>query len=170
VPKGLDPAFAQGAQAKFHELGLNTRQAQAISEWFSGTTNAQQAAMAQAQTARAEQEIGTVKTEWGTAWDENVSLGQRAVREFGLAPHLDKLEAAIGAAELLKLTARIGRGLTEHTFETGKDTQSFGMTPAAAQSKISALKGDREFVTKYLAGDTAAKAEMERLHKLAFGD
>ncbi len=170
VPEGSDPAFAQGAQAMFHELGLNTRQAQALAEWFNGESQQAAAAQAQAQEARAAQELGGVKSEWGAAWEENVALGQRAVREFGLAPHLDKLESAIGAAELMKLAARIGRGLTEHTFESGKDTQGFGMTPTAAQARITALKSDREFIAKYLGGDAAAKGEMDRLHRLAFAE
>ena len=40
------------AQAMFHELGLNTRQAQALAEWFNGESQQAAAAQAQAQEAR----------------------------------------------------------------------------------------------------------------------
>jgi hypothetical protein len=49
-------------------------------------------------------------------FDENVRLGKRAVREFGLEGSVEKLEAALGSADLLKLTAKLGRGLKEDSF------------------------------------------------------
>jgi hypothetical protein len=169
VPQGDNGEFAKQAASKFHELGISQQQANALSEWW----NAQQAALVngqQTQTAeRTVQDMQALKSEWGQAYDENINLGQRAVREFGLdQAKLEGLENAWGTKGMLEFMAKIGRGLTEHTFEGGQNTQSFGMTPEAAKQRISTLQQDSDWTKKYLNGNADAKAEMQRLMGIAY--
>lgn len=169
VPEGADPAFAQQAASKFHELGLSARQASALTEWWNGQAGSVQQAQMQAQSQATEQQLNTLKGEWGQAWDENLELGRRAARQFGLdEATLTKMENGMGTADMLKFMSRIGRGLTEHTFESGRSSTSFGMTPEAAKNRISALQQDPEWTTKYLNGNADARAEMSRLMTAAF--
>lgn len=170
VPDGMgDPEFAKAAAGKFHELGLSARQAQALTDWYNQTQGGAVEAM-QAQAAqKAEQELSGLRSEWGQAWEENVELGRRAAREFGLdEAKLNAIEGAMGTGEMLKFLSRVGRGLTEHSFESGRTTTSFGMTPDAARQRLGALRGDPEFSSKYLSGNADAKAEMERLMRIAY--
>ena len=44
--------------------------------------------------AQRAQQLAAVRKEWGGEFDENVRLGKRAVREFGLEGSVEKLEAA----------------------------------------------------------------------------
>lgn len=169
TPDGQETDFSKGAAAKFHELGLSKQQAAALTEWWSGEQNAfserQNAAMAQ----NTEKQLTDLKQEWGGAFDENVELGRRAAREFGLNQEkLTALENALGTGDLLKFMSKIGRGMTEHNFESGKSTNSFGMTPAAAQQRINDLRNDSTWSAKYISGDADAKTEMARLMALAF--
>lgn len=171
VPEGQTGDFAKQAAAKFHELGISGKQATALAEWWNSTQGGaleqHQAQLAQ----RTEAEINSLKSEWGQAWDENVELGRRAAREFGLAnDKLTAIENAIGTKELMQLMSRIGRGLTEHEFEGGRTTNSFGMTPEAARARIADLRNDKEWASKYLQGNADAKAEMSRLMSLAYPD
>lgn len=169
VPEGGSPDFAKAAASKFHELGLSKSQAEALAGWYNEQAQAQMGSAQQATAAKVEQDLQALKGEWGGAYEENIELGRRAAREFGLdASKLEALENAFGTGEMLKFMSRIGRGLTEHTFEGGRSATGFGMTPEAARQRISALREDRDFTGKYLAGNADAKAEMEKLMRLAY--
>ena len=165
---GQDPTLANAAASKFHELGLTEKQGQALTNWWAeqsqGLLDAQSAAQAQS----AEQAIAELKNEWGNKYDENVELGRRAAREYGLdADALGKIENALGTKGLLDLMAKIGRGQGEAEF-IGQGKTSFGMSPEAARARIQALKGDAEWTQRYLKGDADARAELERLHRLGY--
>jgi len=97
--------------AQYHKLGLSARQANELSGWQETlkTTQAQQAKEEAAQ--QRSQQLAAIRKEWGGEYDENLRLGKRAVREFGLESQVEKLEEALGSGELLKLTAKLGRGL-----------------------------------------------------------
>ena len=166
--EGQDPTLANAAASKFHELGLTEKQGQALTNWWAeqsqGLLDAQSAAQAQS----AEQAIAELKNEWGNKYDENVELGRRAAREYGLdADALGKIEGALGTKGLLDLMAKIGRGQGEAEF-IGQGKTSFGMSPEAARARIQALKGDAEWTGRYLKGDADARAELERLHRLGY--
>lgn len=161
--------FTKAAASKFHELGISQQQAEKLAAWYNEMgMNAQQQVTQQA-SQKVEADLGALKQEWGQAWDENINLGQRAAREFGLdQAKLSAIENAMGTKDMLQFMARIGRGLTEHTFEGGKTTQSFGMTPEAARERIGALRNDQTWATKYMTGDVEAQNEMKRLMAIAY--
>lgn len=170
LPEGGNGDFLKAAAGKFHELGLSKQQAAELANWYNEQATGQMGAAQQAQAAKVEQDMQALKGEWGQAWEENVELGRRAARQFGLDQgKLEALENAFGTAEMLKFMSRIGRGLTEHTFESGRSTNSFGLTPDAARQRIAALREDRDFTSKYLAGNADAQGEMKRLMEVAYG-
>ena len=169
LPEGGNADFLKAAAGKFHELGLSKQQAAELANWYNEQAAGQMGASQQAQAAKVEQDMQALKSEWGQAWDENVELGRRAARQFGLdTEKLGAMENALGTGELLKFMARIGRGLTEHTFEGGRSTNSFGMTPDAAKQRIAALREDRDWSSKYLSGNADARAELQRLMEVAY--
>ena len=169
VPKGDSGEFAKAAASKFHELGISSQQAEKLAAWYNEMGMNAQQAMTQQSTQKVEADITSLKGEWGQAWEENINLGQRAAREFGLdQAKLTAIENAMGTKDMLQFMARIGRGLTEHSFEGGKNTQSFGMTPEAARQRISELRSDSDWATKYMNGNAEAQKEMQRLMAVAF--
>lgn len=169
VPEGDKGEFAKAAASKFHELGISQNQAEQLATWWNETQKGQLEQYTTQNSQKVEQEMTALKGEWGQAWDENINLGKRAAQEFGLDQgKLEQLENAWGTKGMLEFMSKIGRGLTEHNFEGGQTTQSFGMTPAAAQDRIKALQADKDFSSKYLTGNADAQAEMARLIKLAY--
>jgi hypothetical protein len=169
VPEGGSPEFAKAAAGKFHELGISAQQAQQLTEWYNAQAQAQMGQMQQGSAQKTEADLAAIKTEWGAAYNENLELGRRAAREFGLdQSKLAAIENGLGTGEMLKFMAKLGRGLTEHNFEGGKSTTSFGMTPEAAQSRIAALRQDQAWSSKYISGDADAQAEMKRLMAVAY--
>lgn len=176
VPDGMDRTFATSAEAKFHELGLSAKQASALAEWNNEYLATHMQSQQESAALQTEQDVTALKREWGpAAFDENIALGRKAAQEFEITPHIDKLEQALGTKATLELLSRIGRGLTEHTFEGGQTTAGFGMTPESAKAEITQLTGspvkpgDKEFMASYLAGEPKALARMERLQKIAHG-
>lgn len=169
LPTGDDGGFAKVASGWMHEAGLNQKQAETIAAKWNEYMQTAMGEQTQQSVQKVEQDITALKGEWGQAWDENIALGSRAAKTFGLdSDKLTAIEGAIGTGEMLKLMAKIGRGLTEHNFEGGNTTQGFGMTPAAAKERITALRNDSEWATKYMNGNADAQAEMKRLMTIAF--
>ncbi len=124
---------------------------------------------------RDEKEWGELKQEWqGLEFDKNVEFARRAAKTF--IPHesqeqledtLLKLEGALGPKAMMKIFANIGSSIGEHGFVQGDDNPSSGMTPEGARLRIAELKKDVAWVAKFTSGDTDAKAEWSRLHKIA---
>lgn len=171
MPEDSDSAFLSEASNWMHEAGLSQRQAQLMAEKWNAYAQSLTENQSQSMAAESQRQLDTLKNEWGGAWDENVELGRRAARQFGINQDvLVGIEQAIGAGEMLKLMSRIGRGLTEHSFEGGNTTSGFGMTPEAARQRINSLKADRDWSSKYLSGNADAKAELARLMSVAFPD
>lgn len=171
VPEGDPGTFAKAAGEVFHKTGITQTQAATIAEWWNGQTAAAVEAQKAESAAKAQQDLTTLRTEWGGAYDENVEMGRRAAREFGMDhAKLATIENALGTGEMLKFMARVGRGLAEPSFATGNGGQTFGMTPQAAQSRINDLRNDPAWASKYLKGDADARAEMTRLQALANPD
>lgn len=168
--EGQEPTeFTKAAASKFHELGINQQQASQLAAWYNEMSQNAVQTQTQQSTQKVEADMQALRGEWGQAWDENINLGQRAAREFGLdQAKLTAIENAMGTGEMLKFMSRIGRGLTEHTFEGGKSTTSFGTTPEAARQKISELRSDTTWSTKYMSGDAAAQKELQRLMQIAY--
>ncbi len=79
--------------------------------WFHYRQAAQEQKAKEEAASQRAQQLAAVRKEWGVEFDENVRLGKRAVREFGLETSVEKLEAALGSADLLKLTAKLVRGI-----------------------------------------------------------
>ena len=153
--------------AAYHKLGLTARQATGLSAWQDTLQAAQeQKAKDEAATLRTQQ-LAAVRKEWGGEFDENVRLGKRAVREFGLEGSVEKLEAALGSADLLKLTAKLGRGLKEDSF-AGGTVPAAGLTKEGAKEELALLQRDKAFATRYLAGEADAVKRFTRLHEVAF--
>ena len=169
VPEGDTGEFAKLAAGKFHELGLTAKQAEGLAAWYNEQGSGRMNEMQQQQAAKAEADMQSLKQEWGAAFDENVEFGRRAAREYGLnAEKLSALENSLGTSEMLKLMATIGRAQGESEFVTSSSGNTFGMTPSAAQQRITALRADKTWTAKYISGDADARSEMQRLMNLAY--
>jgi hypothetical protein len=152
----------------YHKLGLTARQASELSTWQDTLKAAQEQRVKDESEAQRVQQLAAVRKEWGGEFDENLRLGKRAVREFGLESSVEKLEAALGSGELLKLTAKLGRGLKEDAFAGQTAGRSFGKSKEEAAEEIGALSQDKAFVQRYLSKDVQAVKQFTELHRIAF--
>lgn len=169
VPDGDDGAFAGEAAKWMHEAGLSKSQAHKLAEMNNQFITAQVTQYEANLAAQQDREMGELKTEWGSAYDQNVEIARRGAKQFGMAEKmLDNIEEAIGTKAMLSLFHNIGSKIGEHQFKTGEGDGGFILSPAAAKERIAQLNGDREWANKYLSGGQKEKSEMERLMRQAY--
>lgn len=169
VPEGQPREFADWAQGVFHEAGLSKRQSAIVAEkWNAYMAGAQEQDGQKYQQSIKDQEAG-LRHEWGAAYDKNLGAAKNAAKSLGFdGQKVDALEKALGYDGLMKMMADIGGKIGESEYITGDSGSSGPMTPSQAQAKLTQLRGDSEWVNKYMNGNTEAKAEMERLIKMAY--
>ena len=179
VPEGDDGSFAQAVAPVLHELGLTSKQAKGLAEWWNETSGARIEQEREAFVQKSEQDFAALRREWGAAADQNVDLAKRALVRFGQdagidADGLERLEQAIGTGPMLKLFHSIGSSFAVGSFVSSDDSSSGALTPEQAKNKINAMFADQEFMARYMNRDervrAGAIAEMERLHVMANPD
>jgi hypothetical protein len=108
---------------------------------------------------------------WGAATEKNYQIARAAAKTFGITGEtIDHLQDAMGYKATMELLYNLGSKIGEDSFVSASGGGAFNgaMTPAQAQARINALKGDPGFAAKYLAGDVGARKEMQDLHEMAY--
>lgn len=171
LPDGDTGAFAKTASQWFHEAGLTAKQAETLAakwnEYAGGTMQSQQAEFEQ----KAAVDLQELQTAWGDKFEANAELARRARREAGLSDEEGlAIERALGLKKAAEVFAFLGKQFAEAPMKGGEGASrsSFGATPEDARARIAALKNDAGWTAKYLSGDADARAEFERLHRIAF--
>lgn len=168
APDGGDPAMVEWFKGTAHKLGLSAKQAQSLFTEFNGMSGSMQEKMQAQMAQESEKAIGTLKQEWGQAYDQMIGAGRRAATALGYdAGKLSAIEDKLGTAEMLRLFATLGSKMGEDSFAGERSEGGFGVTPAAAKQQIADLKLDKEFMGKYLAGDKDAVGKLQRLMEAA---
>lgn len=170
IPEGQPTEFADWAKSQFHELGLNNSQAKALSaKWNEYVGQMQEKQVEQLRMKTAEDETA-LRRDWGAAYEKNVSMAKQAAQSFGItAEELDGMEMSMGYGGIMRMMAKLGSRMGEAEYISGNSQNSFGpLSPQQAASRIVALRGDNEWVSKYLAGNMDARQEMESLMKQAY--
>lgn len=171
-----DEKFTKFGTTLFHEMGLSPANAQkAVDKWNAFVQEQTGGALQQSQQQN-ETEMLALETKWGDKLDEYKAAGQRVVKSLGLdAATIDKIEGSIGTAAVVGLLANLGMKAGEATWAGGgaptDPNDPSGMTPQAAQAKITQLQGDAAFQTRYMnrmdPGHAEAVKTMEALFKKA---
>lgn len=161
IPAELKQGFMKSA----HEFGLSNRQAAQLYSWFVSTTgkglSEQQAAVQQSQAAG----INALKSEWGTAFDQNLDMAKMALKEFG-GDDAVKLMNETGLGDdprVIRLFEKVGRAMSEDKLHSQGKQGNFKLTPAEAEATIAQKQTDHEFMKLYMAGDKNAVAVMKEL-------
>ena len=168
APDGGDPAMVEWFKGTAHKLGLSAKQAQSLFTEFNGMSGSMQEKLQSQMAQDSEKAIGTLKQEWGQAYDQMIGAGRRAATALGYdAGRLSAIEDKLGTAEMLRLFATLGSKMGEDSFAGERSEGGFGTTPAAAKQQIADLKLDKGFMDKYLSGDKDAVGKLQRLMEAA---
>lgn len=170
MPKEGDADFMGWARGAFHKANLTKAQAEALTAAWGEYATGAQTKTKEAYAAAVEADAAALKKDWGAAHDENVAKARLAARELGFdAETIDKLETALGFAGTMKLFHKLGGKVGEAEFHANQGGNTFGaLSPAAAKARIDALKADKDWTRRYVAGGAAERDEWDRLHKWAY--
>jgi len=114
VPEGQSDALAKQAAGWFHEAGVSQKAAESLVTKFNAHVASINEAAVAAQKQEGEKQMGELRKEWGQQFDAKLALGQQALHQFGIpADVVSKLEAQVGAAQIMKTFAQIGAALGE---------------------------------------------------------
>lgn len=170
VPAGADPAFAKVASAKFHELGLPAKSAQALATWWNEQAAASQAAADAKEQEALGQEHAALAKDWGNEAPMRRELAKRAATQLGLdEAAIDALEKVGGYSKTMKALAKMGDLMREHGAEGLGEMGSFGMTPEGAKARRTQLMADKDWRAKAMVNNSAEWAELQKLDKLIAG-
>lgn len=168
-----DEALVKRMGPAMHKAGVTKAGAQMLNAEWDAYANELIAADTEERKQRDAAELTTLQAKWGGDYVKNEELARRAGREFGLsADEFNSIAGAMGTGKTLELFQKIGAKLGEAgPFDPNGSggNGGFGMTKEAAGARITALKGDKEWIASYLGGDVAKRAEMDRLHAIAGG-
>lgn len=164
----IDSNLQDWFKGQAYDAGLSSSQAQKLyNSWNELAVQNQQEAAEQIR-IESQNQLEALKREWGQAYNEKTEIARRAAQKFSLDEGMaEKIEDAIGTANLLKLFSNIGEGLVEDKFVEGEGNKNFTMTPSQAKAKIEELKLDKQFMSMYLQGNKDAISRMNNYVKLA---
>lgn len=120
--------------------------------------------------AKAALEQTELKKDWGFNFEANRLVAQRAVEKLGIDPAaVSSLEGKTGYKAVMQMFHKIGQTMGEDNFVTSQVTGKV-MSQDGAKARITELKNDSAWRTKYTAGDTQAQKEFNDLHRIAYGE
>tara|TARA_R110000751_G_C13690319_1_gene472252 strand:+ start:90 stop:941 length:852 start_codon:yes stop_codon:yes gene_type:complete len=174
LDEGIDPTRLDAMRGKAHDLGITDAQ-------FSGLANADMEYLSTlteetanaAVVSRAEAEF-QLKKEWGAAYEVKVAGIDVAAAKLGFSEdHLVALHKAMGPVDAMKFVDSLNSKLGEHDFESGEGVIPNHKTPEQAQTDMSELSMNKEFMDAWMdkahPGHKAAVEKKSSLARLASG-
>ena len=169
VDDALKGSFADAA----HKSGLTPAQAQGLMDWWNTTAAAAGDQVNQARTQAQEKTVAALKQEWGTAYDQKLSLAKQALDHYGGDALQRELDAnGLGNSPVLaRMLSKLGGQLQEDgVIGKGGGGGGDALSPAEASQQINALYADAAFTKVYTdknaPGHADAVARMAALHAM----
>lgn len=166
APEGaqVNPELESWYKEKAHEYGIPKESAEKLFNDYIELENSQLGEMQQLSELKAQENIEQLKKDFGPAFDERVTLANRALKEFGGDEAVQAInELGLGShPTLVKLLANAGETLSEGKFTSGSSTGKFGMTSEEASSQIDTLRRDPEFMKHYADSTSPKNAEARK--------
>ncbi|NBB92346.1 MAG: hypothetical protein GVY32_04160 [Gammaproteobacteria bacterium] len=107
-----DTDLAKGFLSKAHEAGVMPKQAEALYHWFAEQTQGHQKAQAEQAEQAFNQNIATLKEQWGDNYDANLGLADFAAKKLGISNKVS--DAGLGHdPDVLGALAQVGKLLGE---------------------------------------------------------
>jgi len=169
VPAGQSDEFSKWAKTTFFDANVTTEQATALTTKWNEYQAAQTKTMQDDFALKSNQQVESLRKEWGAAHDANTQQAKNAVAKLGITEaQLDGIQKTLGYDGVMKMFQSIGAKTGEHNFVNGGPGGGGGvgpMSPAQAREAIKAKRADGDYMKKYVAGDVKVRQEMEALHK-----
>lgn len=161
--------FQKGFMDVAHQNGLLPHQAQKVFDYWNSQIKEANDLHTNESTARANEEQGKLRAEWGAGYDKELETAKVALRQFASDDQINYLrESGLGNdPQLIRLFNAIGKSLNEDTFNRAT-TQHLGMTKDEANEKLSSIMGnpDHPYWKGNHPGHSNAVKEVSKLHEV----
>lgn len=176
VPKDttMDSEFLGAFKEAAFKNGVLPKQANGLMAFFNESIKATQTKNAEKAQIDQEAGINSLKTEWGAAFNDNLSIARLAVNKLGNPELKDYLEkSGLGNNPvMIKLFSNVGKFLKEEKQLDIGSAQTFdnALSPADAQKKIESLLTDvaGPYYDAEHPKHKAAVQEVQDLYKYAY--
>jgi len=150
-----------------HSEGLSTRQAhslyQKVEERAKAISAARQAESEQAYANTSTADLEGLRKEWAGQADAKFGAAQRAKVASGLDDAvIDKIERAIGTKAMIGMFSVFGEAISEDR-GAGGGSQPGVVTPQQASARLAEMRGDKQWMAEYMAGDAEKVAEFNKM-------
>lgn len=172
-PQGSDGAFLKEALTEFHKAGLSGSQAKALADWYMGQEKAIGENEEKELSQRVATENGKLKESWGSNYDKNYEVADRAIQALGIP---DETLAAmrdhpqIGVKMAMELMLKVGSMMQEGGFhQPGQGDHKPGFkayTVEQAQARRDEILNNPDLRKQALTPGTELEKEIGKLSML----
>jgi len=165
-----DTEFAKAASQKLFDLGISSKQAEALLAFMTEQDSANQKAADEEWNNQVEQGLKNLRKEWQADYEANVAVAQQAVRDiasktgFG-EDELNKIEKTLGSDKALKLFYSFGAA--QGGVKALQNYNSGQETPEIAAYKLKEMLADKETAKLLSQNDHKTIKEVRRLTELS---
>lgn len=168
--EGTPEDLATALRSRYAALGLPKDKARELTAEFVKTLQTREGAAAETRTMVAETARRELQQKWGHDFEAKKFVAQQAAMRSGItAEALTAMEETVGYPAVMEHFHRVGASLQDDKFVGGGNPQPGPLTPEQAATAKQALMADSEWVTKYLAGNAKARADMHKLNVIITG-
>lgn len=171
LPDGLPEDTQEWYKNTALKAGLTLDQAKAVADEYVMLERQKMEAVETEDKLRSEEWVGELKKEFGSAFDKQIEIAKRGLKEFGGDEVVDMLNRT-GLGDnpaVVKMFAKIGRELLEDSVVQADKSNVFGVTPEEAQKQITTLRSNPDFNEAYFnsihPGHKQAVAQMKELYE-----
>jgi hypothetical protein len=169
IPEGSGDDFANAMSQIMFDSGVPKGAAQKLAEGWNEYNVKMAEEVQKQQDAQLVQQEQSLRTEWGGAYDKNVSIAKNAAKEFGISgDQIDALQGALGFDGVMKLFSDMGNKIADDSFiggDTNVNAALDAMTPARATQEMENFKADPQNAAKMAAGDAATIQKFNNITK-----
>lgn len=143
----LDADFVKQFTETAHKQGILPKQAQAMADWFADLNSTAEQKLMDQRTARMNEDLGKLKTELGNAFDPQLALAGKFLREFATKEELKYLDdTGLGNdVNLIRLFMKAGKDRYGEDVVRGQDKGGGHslLSPADASKAARSIIGDK---------------------------
>jgi len=177
VSKALDKSLLDGFADQAHKMGLSQTQADALTKWFYGSDQERAKGIASKMRDEAasamQKSLGILQKEWGTGFDQNMNLVQRALRFHGDQELIDEVNrTGIGnSPAFAKFLLKVADGMKDDAVFINRGSQGFSNTTQEAKAELNKIKQPGTEQNKlFMKGDPATVERWHQLQRVLAGE
>ena len=166
VPETYNQGVVEEFKKKAHETGMSAEGVRKMAEWYKDLELKQRESIEKSKMIQADQHILELKKDFGVNFDTEVKNARKALEAYtdsAFRKYMDDTGLGNHPA-LVKAFAKIGRELSEDKLVQSDTATRLAKSDDLKRSEIARLRSDKEFMSRYRRGESAAVQRLNSLY------